>query len=79
MPLQPIAIDSSDFSKLRKKKCVYVDKTAYLHRLATGTGECFFLVRPRYFGKSLMIKTLKALFEGCRETRQLVEGKAEKA
>ena len=71
--LQPIAIDSSDFPEIRRKGCVYVDKTAYFHQLATGPNARFFLARPRRFGKSLMISTLKALFEGRRE---LFEGLA---
>ena len=74
MTLQPIAIDSGDFRELRENGCVYVDKTAYCHRLVTNPGaRRFFLARPRRFGKSLMIKTFKALFEGRRE---LFEGLA---
>ena len=66
--LQPIAIDTSSFSELRKNQCVYVDKTAYFHRLITRLdARRFFIARPRRFGKSLMISTLKALFEGRRE------------
>ena len=59
--LQPILTDSSDFPKMRRKGCVYVDKTAYYHKLITGSDDCFFLARPRRFGKSLMISTLKAV------------------
>ena len=56
------------FPKLREKGCVYVDKTAYFHRLITAPDDnCFFLARPRRFGKSLMISTLQAIFEGRRE------------
>ena len=65
--LQPIAQDTSDFPKLRNKGCVYVDKTTYFHRLITGANDCFFIARPRRFGKSLMISTLKAIFDGRRE------------
>ncbi len=64
--LKPISIDSSDFPKMRKKGCIYVDKTAYFHKLLTGENACYFLSRPRRFGKSLMITTLKAIFEGRR-------------
>ena len=64
---------------------LYVDKTAYLHRLVTAPdGKCFFLARPRRFGKSLMITTLKEIFNGRkdlfvglsfeRDTRRFVEG-----
>lgn len=45
---------------------VYVDKTEYCHRLIT-KGKYYFLSRPRRFGKSLLISTLKAIFEGRRE------------
>ena len=65
--MKPILIDSSSFPELREKGCVYVDKTSWLHRLASGPNARFFLARPRRFGKSLMISTLKALFEGRRE------------
>ena len=53
---------------------LYVDKTAYLHRLVTSPdGKCFFLARPRRFGKSLMITTLKEIFNGRKD---LFEGLA---
>jgi len=70
---KPILIDSHSFSEIREKKCVYIDKTAYFYRLAVGPNSRFFLARPRRFGKSLMIETFKALFEGRRE---LFEGLA---
>lgn len=63
--LQPILTDSSDFTELRTNQCIYVDKTAYLHELISRRdARRFFLARPRWFGKSLMISTLKAIFEG---------------
>ena len=66
--------DSNDFGEIRRRGYVYVDKTAWLHRLATAEGEkMFFLARPRRFGKSLMISTLEAMFQGKRE---LFEGLA---
>ena len=64
---KPISTAISSFRKIRENGCVYVDKTAYFHRLATDPDGMFFLARPRRFGKSLMISTLKALFEGRRE------------
>lgn len=45
---------------------LYVDKTEYYHRLIT-KGKYYFLSRPRRFGKSLLISTLKAIFEGKRD------------
>ena len=66
--LQPILTDSSDFPEIRGNGCVYVDKTAYFHDLITRLdARRFFLSRPRRFGKSLMISTLKAIFQGRKE------------
>ena len=46
----------------------YVDKTELLYRLAAPkTDAQYFISRPRRFGKSLMLSTLKAMFEGRRE------------
>ena len=63
-----ISKDNCDFPTLRQSGCIYVDKTAWLHRMATDReARFFFLARPRRFGKSLMISTLKAMFEGRKE------------
>ena len=50
------------FRKLREQNCYYVDKTRYLLRLVN-RGSHYFLSRPRRFGKSLLLDTLKELFE----------------
>ena len=60
---QYLGLDTSSFSKLREKNLVYVDKTRWIYKLIT-EGECYFLSRPRRFGKSLTISTLKELFKG---------------
>lgn len=62
--LYPIGIQN--FEKLRNDGYLYVDKTALIHRLVT-TGSYYFLSRPRRFGKSLLISTLQAYFEGKKE------------
>ena len=54
------------FRKLREQDCYYVDKTAYIERLLD-KGTHYFLSRPRRFGKSLFLDTLKELFEGNEE------------
>ena len=54
------------FRKLREQDCYYVDKTAYVKRLLD-EGTHYFLSRPRRFGKSLFLDTLKELFEGNQE------------
>ena len=66
--MRPIATDTHDFPKLRQKGCIYVDKTMFLHRMVSDVGtNLFFISRPRRFGKSLMVSTLKALFSARRE------------
>ena len=60
----PIGVQT--FEKIIDTGCVYVDKTAVIHRLAHD-GSFFFLSRPRLFGKSLLCSTLQAYFEGRRE------------
>jgi hypothetical protein len=67
-----LPIGVQDFEKLRTGNNVYVDKTAYLYRLAS-TDSPYFLGRPRRFGKSLFLSTLKAYFLGKKE---LFEGLA---
>ena len=65
---KPISTDTSDFEALRKKGQTYVDKTAYFHRLITDPNRSFyFIARPRRFGKSLAVTTLKSIFLGHRE------------
>ena len=54
------------FRTLREENCYYVDKTAYIERLLH-EGTHYFLSRPRRFGKSLFLDTLKELFEGTEE------------
>ena len=60
----PIGIQS--FEKLRRGQYIYVDKTDLVYQLATAGNPCF-LSRPRRFGKSLLLSTLEAYFEGKRE------------
>ena len=59
--LLPIGIQT--FREIRERECYYVDKTAYIRRLLN-EGKHYFLSRPRRFGKSLFLDTLKEVFEG---------------
>ena len=54
------------FSKIIKEGYVYVDKTRYIKTLLD-QGQFIFLSRPRRFGKSLLLSTLEAYFEGRRD------------
>jgi Predicted AAA-ATPase/PD-(D/E)XK nuclease superfamily len=64
----PIGVQS--LPQIRAKNCVYVDKTQLVHQLVT-TGTYYFFSRPRRFGKSLLISTLKELYLG---NKTLFEG-----
>ena len=66
--MEKIATDIYTFSRLREEGFTYVDKTEELYAMASGeVGSQFFMARPRRFGKSLAVSTLKCLFEGRRE------------
>ncbi|MBP1583711.1 MAG: AAA family ATPase [Victivallales bacterium] len=58
------------FENLIKGGYQYVDKTEYIWQLVRTEGESYFLSRPRRFGKSLTVSTLKAVFEGKKELFQ---------
>ena len=60
----PIGIQN--FEKIRKDGYIYVDKTAQIYDLVSD-GTIYFLSRPRRFGKSLLVSTLKAYFMGKKE------------
>ena len=57
----PIGIQT--FQKIREADYYYVDKTGFAMTLVE-QGSHYFLSRPRRFGKSLFLDTLKELFEG---------------
>ena len=64
--LRKLPIGIQDFEKIRTGEYVYVDKTKYIYNL-TNEGVPCFLSRPRRFGKSLLVSTMKSYFEGRRE------------
>lgn len=66
----PIGVQS--FAKLREDGYTYVDKTDYIQKLIS-EGNCYFLSRPRRFGKSLLLSTIEAYYQGRRD---LFEGLA---
>ncbi|MDR1603611.1 MAG: AAA family ATPase, partial [Gracilibacteraceae bacterium] len=64
--MRKLPVGIQDFEDLRTNNFLYVDKTDLVYRLAT-EGKNYFLGRPRRFGKSLLVSTLKAYFEGKKE------------
>ncbi|MDX2304197.1 MAG: AAA family ATPase [Microscillaceae bacterium] len=64
--LQKLPIGLQDFTRLRNDKALYVDKTQLIYQLIT-RGVYYFLSRPRRFGKSLLLSTLRDIFLGKKE------------
>lgn len=69
---QTYPIGIQNFEQLRTRNCVYVDKTELVYKLVN-TDQIYFFSRPRRFGKSLLVSTLEAYFQGKKE---LFEGLA---
>ena len=65
MKRQRLPIGIQTFSELRNRDCLYVDKTAGIAQLLN-QGKYFFLSRPRRFGKSLLLSTIKEIYQGNR-------------
>lgn len=63
--LYPIGIQT--FELIRKDNNAYVDKTRYVYDITHTNGKYFFLSRPRRFGKSLLLSTMKSYFEGRKD------------
>ena len=64
--MQKLPIGIQNFEAIRKKEYLYIDKTKQILKLIEN-GECYFLSRPRRFGKSLTLSTLEAMFQGKAE------------
>lgn len=60
------AIGEQSFPSLREAGALYIDKTEFIHKLVSSKSKYYFLARPRRFGKSLFLSTLKSFFEGRR-------------
>ncbi len=59
-------VNGKSFEVIRKDGYVYVDKTAWIHKLVSAE-DCYFLSRPRRFGKTLLVSTMKAYFQGKKD------------
>ena len=61
-----LSIGAQELSEFKKYNYIYVDKTELIYKLIA-TGRYYFLSRPRRFGKSLLVDTLKEIFSGNKE------------
>ncbi len=66
MSLLKLPIDLQSFEIIRQEGFLYVDKTPYIQRMLD-EGRYYFMARPRRFGKTLMVSTLRNLFSGRKE------------
>lgn len=60
-------VGEQSFEVMRERDCLYVDKTKFIEDIVKSGGQYYFLGRPRRFGKSLFLSTLKCFFQGRRE------------
>ena len=61
------AVGVQDFNKMRERQAPYIDKTKYVWQMVSSNAVNYFLSRPRRFGKSLLVDTLRCYFEGRKE------------
>ena len=66
-PIIKYPVGQQSFVQIREGGYLYVDKTRYIAKLLDHGTQFNFLSRPRRFGKSLFLSTLKCFFEGRRE------------
>ncbi|MDZ7762644.1 MAG: AAA family ATPase [Desulfovermiculus sp.] len=64
--MKKLPIGISNFAEIRTEGYYYVDKSSFVHQLVSA-GKYYFLSRPRRFGKSLFVDTLRCAFEGKKE------------
>ena len=57
-PIKPLPLGIADFGQLKRQNCYYVDKTMFIPRMEMASNYLF-LVRPRRFGKSLLLSMLR--------------------
>jgi len=67
MEMKHLPLGIQTFSKIIEENYLYVDKTKEIFTLLSSGGQYYFLSRPRRFGKSLLVSTLKEIFSGNRE------------
>ena len=66
-PDRGYAVGIQTFDWIRERKAPYIDKTKYVWQLVNTNAKYYFLSRPRRFGKSLLIDTMRCYFEGRKE------------
>ncbi|MBN1970073.1 MAG: AAA family ATPase [Candidatus Delongbacteria bacterium] len=65
--MKNIAVSLASFESIIDSGFIYIDKTSFIHKIVSSPEKYFFLSRPRRFGKSLSINTLREVFLGNKE------------
>jgi len=65
--MKKLPVSHQTFSEIIEENHLYVDKTGDIYNLINSSGKYFFISRPRRFGKSLTVSTLKEIFSGNKE------------
>jgi hypothetical protein len=65
--MKALPVSTADFRGIMQNDFAYVDKTEYIYKMAAPPKGCYFISRPRRFGKSLTVSTLDSLFRGEKE------------
>ncbi len=66
LQLYPTALET--FQQIRQEGYIYIDKTNLIYNMTHGEAKYIFSSRPRRFGKSLLVSTLKAYYEGKKDS-----------
>ncbi|MDR1870512.1 MAG: AAA family ATPase, partial [Deltaproteobacteria bacterium] len=67
MTLKRLPLGDRSFPQIIDENFLYADKTRYIYETLNGDSNCYFLSRPRRFGKTLLLSVFKELFSGRRE------------
>ena len=66
MTIRELPLGDPGFAEIIDQNLLYADKTRYIHELYRSTEKHYFLSRPRRFGKTLLLDTIKVFFAGDR-------------
>ncbi|TDO94057.1 putative AAA-ATPase [Halanaerobium saccharolyticum] len=75
--MQDLVTDRAYFKSIIESNSLYIDKTEFVYKIASSEEKFFLLNRPRRFGKSLFVNTLKSFYQGDPRSRLLCSQKTQ--
>jgi len=69
--MQSLVTDRAHFKSIRESNSLYIDKTEFVYKIACSEENFFLLNRPRRFGKSLFVNTLKSFYQAEKDCRYI--------